>query len=449
MQMGRVFWVIAGMATLGLGLGCGGGGASEARDASARDAEAPDAAGKEAAVDAKAEASPPKDAEELYPAFLPDAPQIQSGGTVLKTPKLVTVSFAGDPLESDIDTFVSAIDSTTYWGDEVKEYGIAPLVTTGRVHDPTAWPATITDGQIQTWLIGDLSGADGGTPAADAGWPAIDPDAVYALVFPPDVSIVNGSPSCGTATAPTWHGYHSNITLPSGQLVAYAVISRCAGIPEDPAATGINYVSAVMSHEVIEAITDPFIVSGMYGYEGQDSAHLAFFFATSGELADMCALVGNAFYTPADFPYIVQRIWSNKVAPTGHDPCLPEPVGQVYFNAVPVLTDDVEVPSISGEGVVTSKGVKIGRGQKKTVEVDLFSEAPTPGPWTLHAVETDGTSDLAFDFDKTTGVNGDKVNLTITVLADNPWGLGVDGESFVIVSTLGTQLSFWAGFVGN
>ena len=31
----------------------------------------------------------------------------------------------------------------------------------------------------------------------------------------------------------------------------------------------------------------------------------------------MCALIGNAFYTPPDFPYLVQRIFSNAAAPTG------------------------------------------------------------------------------------------------------------------------------------
>jgi hypothetical protein len=442
------------VATLGSAGGCGGsgGGNSAGGDASERDVAAFDA-GQDVAIAIKPEASRPKDAQKLYPAFLPDAPQIQNGGTVMKTPKLVTVSFASDPLESDIDTLVTAIDSTTYWGDRVKEYGIAPLATMARIHDPTVWPSTLDDSQIQAWLIGNLGGADGGTTGVDAGWPTIDPSAIYALVFPPGVSITDKAdglpPSCGTATAPSWHGYHSNVTTPSGQNVAYAVISRCDGIPEDPAATGIDYVSAVMSHEVIEAMTDPLVNIGTYGYIGQDPDHLAFYFATSAELADMCALVGNAFYTPPDFPYVVQRIWSNSVAPTGHDPCLPEPAGQVYFNSVPILTDEVTVPSILGAGYEKSKGVNIARGQMKTVEVDLFSEAPTPGPWTVHAVETDGSNSLSFSFDKTTGINGDKLNLTITVLDDNPWGPGIDGESFVVVSALGTQLSFWAGFVGN
>jgi hypothetical protein len=460
MSMGRTMGTCVGMAALGFFSACGGGTGNNAGAGPDASGGAPrDAAAEaEAASDAGADGSSPRDAAIAYPAFLPSAPQIQTGGTVLTQPKLVTVSFANDPLEADIDTMVTAIDTTTYWSDRIKEYGSSALKTEGRIHDPTVWPATIDDSQIQAWLLTELgSGGDAGPPdasTADAGaWPPADPNAVYALVFPPGVSITDvndGLPaSCGTASMPSWHGYHNNVTLPDGQNVAYAVISRCDSIPEDPAATGIQYVSAVMSHEVIEAITDPFSEVGKYGYVGQDPAHLAFYFTTSAELGDMCALVGNAFYTPTDFPYLVQRIWSNKVAPTGHDPCLPEPAGQPYFNSVPVLTDTVRVPSILAPGLVASKGVTIGRGQSKTVEVDLFSEAPTPGPWTVRAVETDGSNSLSFSFDKTTGQNGDKLALTITVLNTNALGEGSDAEAFAIVSTLGTQLSFWAGFVGN
>jgi hypothetical protein len=403
------------------------------RDAHATDASTRDAISKDGGV----EGSAPE-----YPAPHPAAPQVVTGGVIDSHPKIVSVSFAGDPLEADIDTFAAAIGTTTYWGDRTKEYGIAPLSPVGRIHDPTVWPASTDDSQIQAWLIGQLDDPD-------AGWPAADKDTIFALYFPPGVSITNHSQglpaSCGTPTAPTWHGYHDNVTLPGGQLVPYAIISRCDSIPEDPSATGIQYVSAVTSHEVIEAITDPFVTIGQLGYFGTDPDHLAFELATGAELGDMCALVGNAFYTPPDFPYVVQRIWSNSVARTGHDPCLPEPAGQVYFNSVPVLPDTIRVPSIYGVGRQTSKGVKIPKGQKGTVEVDLFSEAPTPGPWTVRAFETDGASDLSFSFDKSTGQNGDKLKLTITVAETSVQG----AEAFIIVSTLGTQLSFWAGFVGN
>jgi hypothetical protein len=383
------------------------------------------------------------DAGPTYPAPHPVAPQVVTGGVVDAQPKIVTVSFPNDPLEADLDTFATAIGKTTYWGDRTKEYGIAPLDPIGRIHDTTTWPATLDDAQIQTWLLGRIDGAD-------AGWPAPDKNTIYALYFPPGVSITNQAqglpPSCGTAIMPSWHGYHENVTLSGGQLVPYAVISRCDSIPEDPNATGILYASAVASHEVIEAMTDPFVIAGQYGFFGTDPDHIAFELATGAELGDMCSLIGNAFYTPPDFPYLVQRIWSNAAAAAGHDPCQPQPTGQVYFNSVPVLHDTITVPSIYGTGLVTTKGVTIAVGKSKTVEVDLFSEAPTSGPWSVRAVETDGATSLSFKFDKTTGLNGDKRNLTITVVSANA---GAGAESFALISTLGTQRNLWAGFVGN
>jgi len=369
-----------------------------------------------------------------YPAPHPAIPTEVSGGTVMTAPKVVSVTFQNDPLETDIDTFVSSIAKTTYWGDRTMEYGVAPIVPAVRVHDTTTnWGASATDAQIQKWLAAQI-GQSSGLPAADE-------NTLYSLYFPPGVTVVGPGigPSCGT----NWHGYHYS-TLIGGQQVAYAIISRCPSIPEDPRATGINYVSAVASHELIEAVTDPFpgATSDTFGYAEPDPDHIAFMFAGMGELGDMCVPIGGAFYIPSDFPYLVQRTWSNKVAPTGHDPCLPEPPGQVYFNSAPVLNDDVTIKDNGQAGA--TKGVHIPVGQSKTIEIDLFSEAPSSA-WTVSAKEVGGTG-LAFAFDNTSGANGDKLHLTITVNHANP---SFGAEVFLLTSTLGTQHSVWAGTVGN
>jgi hypothetical protein len=424
-------------------LGCGGGsatgpGAADGTDAGGVVPEAGSASEDAAASDAGL--VPDGGAAGVYPAAHPAIPQVVSGGTVMTKPKVVNVSFAGDPLEADIDAFAASMGKTTYWGDRVKEYGIAPPIVSARIHDTYAPPATIDDAQIQTWLTSRLDGTHAEYPAPDA-------NTIYTMYFPPGVSITNmaaGLPaSCGTAANPTWHGYHGQTALPNGTLVVYAVISRCASIPEDPSATGIQYVSAVTSHEVIEGITDPFVESNNYGYAETDNDHIAFSFIGLAELGDMCALVGNAFYTPPDLPYLVQRIWSNKVAPTGHDPCLPELAGHVYFNTAPVLNDTVTVTSQGQSG--TTKGALVPVGQTKMVELDLFSEAPTPGPWSVTVHEIGGTS-LDLKLDETSGQNGDKLNLSIHVLSKNP---AYGAELFVIESKLGTDRSIWVGFVGN
>ena len=52
---------------------------------------------------------------------------------------------------------------------------------------------------------------------------------------------------------------------------------------------------------------------------------------------------------------------------------------------------------------------------------------------------------LALSFDKTTGQNGDIIQMTITVVKKGSAG----AEPFWIQSTLGTQKTVWLGLVGN
>jgi len=57
-------------------------------------------------------------------------------------------------------------------------------------------------------------------------------------------------------------------------------------------------------------MTDP-------AYAHTDLDHIAYSFLSLAELGDMCTLVGNAFFRPADFPYTVQRMGSNAQALAG------------------------------------------------------------------------------------------------------------------------------------
>jgi hypothetical protein len=94
-------------------------------------------------------------------------------------------------------------------------------------------------------------------------------------------------------------------------------------------------------------------------------------------------------------------------------------------------------------------------GSSKTVDVDLYSDAPTPGPWTVSAQDltstlADAGPALSFSFDKTQGQNGDKIHLTINALSASPLGVA----PFQIVSELGAPdaggaRTTWVGVVGN
>ena len=128
---------------------------------------------------------------------------------------------------------------------------------------------------------------------------------------------------------------------------------------------------------------------------------------------------------------------------------MPAPAGQVYFNSVPVLNDDVTVLGLDGSSVVT-KGKKIAIGGTAIIEVQLASEAATSGPWTVAAFDANEllgqAPNLTLSWDKTSGTNGDTLHLTATVNAADP---NVEGEIFMIDSSLEGQSSISVGIVGQ
>jgi hypothetical protein len=147
---------------------------------------------------------------------------------------------------------------------------------------------------------------------------------------------------------------------------------------------------------------------------------------------------------------MAQRIWSNSFALAGHDPCVPNIAGQAYFQSAPLLTEKISFSSPLLNGTLETQGVTIPVGQSKTIEVDLFSDGPTGGPWTVAAVDALAgqfgiPTTLTFKWDKTQGQNGDKLHLTATVTAADTTFSG--GHPFIITSTLGSKKNAWAGFI--
>jgi hypothetical protein len=149
----------------------------------------------------------------------------------------------------------------------------------------------------------------------------------------------------------------------------------------------------------------------------------------------------------------VQRAWSNAAAAAGKNPCVPAPDGVVYFNAAPVLPDDVAISELAadagpGSWNGTTKGVKIPVGGTRTIAVDLFSDAPV-APWRVRAFDlagsTTGTPDLELTLDRDHGENGDDLRLIIHVLRAGAGG----GSRFLLISDDGRHGAFWFGYVGN
>jgi hypothetical protein len=157
--------------------------------------------------------------------------------------------------------------------------------------------------------------------------------------------------------------------------------------------------------------------------------------AGAGLLAPAVPL--DASLPPNAGPPLGWAVWSNKAAAAYHDPCIPDPVGP-YFVSVPVTSDQVQVTlrPYAGKMDVTSKGVLVPVGTKKTVDVQLLSDGPTSGPWTVSTQLID-QADFKFSFDRTTGQNGDVLHLTITAPSTQEQG------TVALYSTLEGRRTFY------
>jgi hypothetical protein len=377
---------------------------------------------------------------DVYPAPHPKPPiVINYGGPVLAAPKIVPVFFSND--DSSFVTaqadFVAKIGATNYWTAVTSEYGVGPATSTDPVMLTETATGTIDDNDIQNWLAGKLNGDD---PA----FPPADDNTVYLLTYPAGATIT----AQGAAGCQEFGGYHSNITLDAAhgsQNVAYAVIPRCASFGD---LQGIDGVTGTTSHELVEAATDPYpMLTPAYAMMDDQHIYWLRLLLGGGETGDMCAQFDGVFTKFTELNYVVQRSWSNKAALAGHDPCQPTLPNSVYFNAAPDLKENVTA-SIQGQQVIV-KGAKIALGETKTIDLDLFSDGDTGGPFDVEVKDMAAvfgqTPRLGLTLDRTSGQNGEKLHLTITVMSEGK----NKTESFIVVSSLNGQRNFWVGIVGS
>jgi hypothetical protein len=381
---------------------------------------------------------------DTYPAPHPGAPKVLSyGGPVLASPEIVPVFFSNDNASTveKIKDFVSKIGGSDYWSATTKEYGVGAAEALPAVDLAEEAPSTISDPALQEWLVGKLNSDD---PA----FPIVGENTVIALHYPAGSVITFSGGGQTQKSCQAFLGYHSSITLDAAHgsvKVAYAVIPRCSGVP------GMNLLETVTvteSHELIEAATDPYPQVDP-AYASTDSAHIYWVLALGGgEVSDLCALWPDVNVVWPSLGYMVQRSWSNKAASASHDPCVPTlPGSPPYFNAVPVVKDVIKL-SLGGQ-TASIKGINIPVGSSKVVDVQLFSDADTGGPFTVQAIDDadfwGGPKELSFSWDQDHGQNGQTLHLTIEVLKGN----ATNAQYFYLASTLGNKQNYWVGIVGN
>ena len=346
-----------------------------------------------------------------YPAFVADFPQLQNnGGPVLTAPKIVTVTWAGDPNAAALNAFADGLGATDYWHQVTAEYGIGPATSGLHVSTSDSLGASTSDQALDQFVSDHVLAAPGN------GWPAWDGQTIYMLYVPSNVAVsMGGQDGCSQADA-----YHSETSAGTYAHVMYGVVmQKCAqdlidrGVESDM----LSFDTGSASHEIIETATDPHAQSDM-GFVGPDNNHFAWEMWTQGndETGDWCEFFADAMYTEASpFSYTVQRTWSNAAARAGHNPCTPAPKS-AFFIATPLnlgpITTSFQRQTFS------TQGFAIPVGGSKTIQVGLASDAPT-GDWNVDVMEGDGMSSsaghLTFSPDHFTGNNGETFSVTITL----------------------------------
>jgi hypothetical protein len=366
---------------------------------------------------------------------LPPAPHISSaGGPVLVAPRIVPIFYAGDDdMQAQVEAFLHALATSSYWTAVTSEYGVGPptIEPTIVVSDP---PPT-TDDALQGLLEANLE-----PPVVDlplfvgqtSGWPAPDANTLYVVFLPAGVTLTAGS----DVSCMAFGGYHYE-TAPSH--IAYALIPRCT-----PTGAPIDKITPALSHELVEAATDPRPRTAP-AFAVIDRDDVVWGYTPGAELGDMCEYIRAARQRLVG-DYLVQRTWSNISAAAGHDPCVPAPAAP-YVAAAPLFGDVTF--AVAGKPI-TTHGVKIANGSSATIELELFSDTAT-ADWTVVVEDVASAvqmlpAELSLTLDKTTGNDGDKLELTIKRLKDGQGG----GSELVIVSKVGGEtVSLWWGLVTN
>jgi hypothetical protein len=197
---------------------------------------------------------------------------------------------------SEYDTNVSAVDGSRGTGQRIGRGGLKQAVV---VH-PKAHQGVLTDAAIRRELTAQISARK---------LPAPGPNTLYMVHFPAGVQIeLQGSRSC---EAGGFCAYHNSFRR-RGKELDYGVLpdlgpgSGCdTGCGRG--ATVFDNQTAVASHELIEAITDPQV-----GLAKGLGPPLAWYDAAGGEIGDICNAQQGRLRAASGRSYAVQKEWSNK-----------------------------------------------------------------------------------------------------------------------------------------
>jgi hypothetical protein len=386
-----------------------------------------------------------------YPAFPVDVPTVKTmGGPLITSPNVVAIFDPTEPNKAAVMTFLNSLKGSSFWTDVTSEYGIGPIVSVSSADLPTAMASSVSTTDLVNIVASEiqlLDYADAGpvadNDAGDAGVPRTD---TIFMIFTPPTTTISNEP-CTTAL-----GYHNSVHVDGNVHVPFGVVQG-ACVDTEIAPTQLEVEIQVVTHELVEAATDPFPFYDPAYYRVDDD-HLAWAVEQNSieatELNDLCN--EGVSISLGGTSYKLANVWSNQAAQAGKFPCVPSSFGDVpLLSAAAVLPDEVPFNS-----TLKTKGITLGVGKSATIDVHVSSSAPTTNPFTISAVDVASAfykqpPQMTLVLDQTQVQNGDVVHLTITRTALSTATSVGKGAAFSIRPTSSDPSTWWAfnGFVAD
>jgi hypothetical protein len=195
-------------------------------------------------------------------------PPSYGGGAVLPNPRVVTVFWGSNVsanVRGSISGFYSAVLDSAYF-DWLDEYG-STVASNGPIGRGTnAGNFTITPGNTATSLTEASIGTELAAQINANHLPAPTANVIYMVYFPSTISIT--ASGCGTSCvdfcacheSTTQRIGTSNVSFPYAIIPDFSSASGCSS--GCGSGTEFQNVSYASSHELVEAVTDPFPFSG-------------------------------------------------------------------------------------------------------------------------------------------------------------------------------------------
>ncbi|MGZ4675825.1 MAG: hypothetical protein ACXV8Y_04765 [Acidimicrobiia bacterium] len=385
------------------------------------------------------------------------------GGDVIEHAKVVAVVWGSGTYLPEIQSasapsvssFFTGVNDSQYF-DWLSEYNtVSQSIGRGSFAglytiepDPLNNTDTLDDAtQIKPELLSQI--AAGHLPAADA-------DTLYFLFFRQGQVITSGSASSAT----NFCAYHGNTDDGLGNSIRYAVMPHTAAGDYCGVSVGWGNLENGMSHELIEAVTDPDVGTGPYGwYDG-----------SGNEIADKCAYKVNGGLIGGDAQrYDVTGEWSN----ANHACIITEPSSVVSIGDASALEGNsgahaLKFPVTLSKPSTTSvtvhyrlSGLSATGGATKAPGVDFSDRGGATRAVTFPVLRTGQTAvqktiSVPVFADTTSGEGNETMSVSVVDVspgwtASTPSATGTilddDGASGVVLSTGDASIS--SGMIGD